>query len=292
MVLDSARLKMSAPCREFHAAMIKQSLNLKYKYCLHSMEFGLLESPPGSGKGTQSPIIKDEHCLCPLATGDMLRAVVSSKTALCIKAKEAMDNFKLVPFPDCSTSTKGDTLSIIFTLAPAFPNQRTLNFLNTNHASDTDHILELKHRCKNLKGPFTSQNCSVLHIHGRKSARFSSFEKVLAKLLKSLTSLARLLRILQVVSLFDFDVKLKDYLLKSYYKTTSLIATSTKGAVIFSGADHSVTEQMYGYGKNLGLSFQVADDILDFTQSAEQLGKPASSDLAKGNLTVQVINMA
>ncbi|PPS10625.1 hypothetical protein GOBAR_AA10011 [Gossypium barbadense] len=42
---------------------------------------------------------------------------------------------------------------------------------------------------------------------------------------------------------------------------------------------------MYEYGKNLGISFQVVDDILDFTQSAEQLGKPASSDLAKGNLT-------
>ncbi|MBA0754215.1 hypothetical protein Gogos_021808, partial [Gossypium gossypioides] len=80
-----------------------------------------------------------------------------------------------------------------------------------------------------------------------------------------------------------------DYLLKSYYKTTSLIATSTKGVAIFSGADHSVTEQMYEYGKNLGLSFQVVDDILDFTQSAEQLGKPASSDLAKGNLTALVI---
>ncbi|KAF8716464.1 hypothetical protein HU200_026344 [Digitaria exilis] len=39
---------------------------------------------------------------------------------------------------------------------------------------------------------------------------------------------------------------------------------------------------MYEYGRNLGLSFQVVDDILDFTQSAEQLGKPAGSDLAKG----------
>jgi all-trans-nonaprenyl-diphosphate synthase len=47
--------------------------------------------------------------------------------------------------------------------------------------------------------------------------------------------------------------------------------------------------QMYDYGKNLGLSFQVVDDILDFTQSAEQLGKPAGSDLAKGNLTAPVI---
>lgn len=46
---------------------------------------------------------------------------------------------------------------------------------------------------------------------------------------------------------------------------------------------------MYEYGKNLGLSFQVVDDILDFTQSAELPGKPAGSDLAKGNLTAPVI---
>lgn len=46
---------------------------------------------------------------------------------------------------------------------------------------------------------------------------------------------------------------------------------------------------MFEYGKNLGLSFQVVDDILDFTQSTEQLGKPAGSDLSKGNLTAPVI---
>ncbi|KAG4960671.1 Solanesyl diphosphate synthase 1 [Glycine soja] len=93
----------------------------------------------------------------------------------------------------------------------------------------------------------------------------------------------------QASSLFDCDVQLDEYLIKSYYKTASLIAASTKGAAIFSGADSSVTEKMYEYGRNLGLSFQVVDDILDFTQSAEQLGKPAGSDLAKGNLTAPVI---
>ncbi|CAN6333638.1 unnamed protein product [Urochloa humidicola] len=72
----------------------------------------------------------------------------------------------------------------------------------------------------------------------------------------------------QASTLFDCDITLDDYLLKSYYKTASLIAASTR---------------------NLGLSFQVVDDILDFTQSAEQLGKPAGSDLAKGNLTAPVI---
>ncbi|KAL1567264.1 sporulation-specific protein 2 [Salvia divinorum] len=93
----------------------------------------------------------------------------------------------------------------------------------------------------------------------------------------------------QASSLFDCDVHLDEYLIKSYYKTASLIAASTKGSSIFSGVDNAISEKMYQYGKNLGLSFQVVDDILDFTQSAEQLGKPAGSDLAKGNLTAPVI---
>lgn len=93
----------------------------------------------------------------------------------------------------------------------------------------------------------------------------------------------------QASSLFDCDLELEEYLIKSYYKTASLIAASTKGSSIFSGVDSDVNEQMYQFGKNLGLSFQVVDDILDFTQSAEQLGKPAGSDLAKGNLTAPVI---
>lgn len=50
-----------------------------------------LVGPPGSGKGTQSPIIKDDYCLCHLATGDMLRAAVAAKTPLGVKAKEAME---------------------------------------------------------------------------------------------------------------------------------------------------------------------------------------------------------
>lgn len=50
-----------------------------------------MTGPPGSGKGTQSPIIKDEYCLCHLATGDMLRAAVAAKTPLGVKAKEAMN---------------------------------------------------------------------------------------------------------------------------------------------------------------------------------------------------------
>ncbi|XP_077250682.1 adenylate kinase 4 [Tasmannia lanceolata] len=56
----------------------------------------ILVGPPGSGKGTQSPIIKDEYCLCHLATGDMLRAAAAAKTPLGLIAKEVMAKGELV----------------------------------------------------------------------------------------------------------------------------------------------------------------------------------------------------
>jgi adenylate kinase len=56
----------------------------------------LIAGPPGSGKGTQSPMIKNENCLCHLATGDMLRAAVAAKTPLGMEAKKAMDAGALV----------------------------------------------------------------------------------------------------------------------------------------------------------------------------------------------------
>eukprot|EP01023_Acetabularia_acetabulum_P052491 TRINITY_DN5825_c0_g1_i1.p1 TRINITY_DN5825_c0_g1~~TRINITY_DN5825_c0_g1_i1.p1 ORF type:complete len:243 (+),score=55.61 TRINITY_DN5825_c0_g1_i1:31-759(+) len=56
----------------------------------------ILVGPPGCGKGTQSPIIKSEHCLCHLATGDMLREAVAAKTEMGLKAKAAMDAGALV----------------------------------------------------------------------------------------------------------------------------------------------------------------------------------------------------
>ncbi|XP_024515023.1 probable solanesyl-diphosphate synthase 3, chloroplastic isoform X1 [Selaginella moellendorffii] len=93
----------------------------------------------------------------------------------------------------------------------------------------------------------------------------------------------------QASSLFDSEITLDNYLDKSYYKTASLIAASTRSAAIFSGADPSVCDKMFDYGKYLGLAFQIVDDILDFTQSTAQLGKPAGSDLAKGNLTAPAL---
>ena len=88
---------------------------------------------------------------------------------------------------------------------------------------------------------------------------------------------------------FDTSLSVEAYLEKSYYKTASLIANSSKAAGLLSDVSRETAEHLYGYGRHIGLAFQVVDDILDFTGSIDTLGKPAGSDLKSGNLTAPVL---
>jgi all-trans-nonaprenyl-diphosphate synthase len=93
----------------------------------------------------------------------------------------------------------------------------------------------------------------------------------------------------QGLSSFDTDVSLESYLEKSYYKTASLIANSAKAAGVLSDVSPELQEDLYQFGRGVGLAFQVVDDILDFTGTTDALGKPAGSDLKSGNLTAPVL---
>lgn len=68
-----------------------------------------------------------------------------------------------------------------------------------------------------------------------------------------------------------------------YNKTASLIEASAKAAALLAGKPH---EPLALYGKNLGLAFQIIDDILDITQDSQTLGKPAMHDFKEGKTTL------
>ena len=81
----------------------------------------------------------------------------------------------------------------------------------------------------------------------------------------------------------NFNNSYKKYLDMINKKTASLIEASAKSAAILASKD----EKAFAiYGKNLGLAFQMVDDILDITQDSKTLGKPAMFDFVEGKVTI------
>lgn len=85
-------------------------------------------------------------------------------------------------------------------------------------------------------------------------------------------------------STFNFDREI--YLEMIYQKTASLIEASAGAAALLAGKPKEV---YMTYGRNLGLAFQMIDDILDITQDAQTLGKPALHDFVEGKTTLPYI---
>ncbi|MFZ2098519.1 MAG: polyprenyl synthetase family protein [Anaerolineales bacterium] len=81
----------------------------------------------------------------------------------------------------------------------------------------------------------------------------------------------------------------EDYYRRIYSKTASLFETSTTTAAILSNADEQVIDAVKGFGYEIGMAFQMVDDILDFTSEQTTMGKPVASDLRQGIITLPVL---
>lgn len=79
------------------------------------------------------------------------------------------------------------------------------------------------------------------------------------------------------------------YLEKTYLKSASLISKSCRAAALLGERTPEVVEAAYQYGKNLGLAFQLVDDMLDYTINEAELGKPAGADLELGLATAPLL---
>ncbi|XP_010858133.1 PREDICTED: decaprenyl-diphosphate synthase subunit 1 isoform X2 [Bison bison bison] len=94
---------------------------------------------------------------------------------------------------------------------------------------------------------------------------------------------------LQLGSKENENERFAHYLEKTFKKTASLIANSCKAVSVLGCPDPAVHEIAYQYGKNVGIAFQLIDDVLDFTSCSEQMGKPTSADLKLGLATGPVL---
>ena len=93
----------------------------------------------------------------------------------------------------------------------------------------------------------------------------------------------------ELIHAFSSDQNMDDYYERIYNKTASLFATAAESGAILSGADEDIVSAMRTYGVNLGIGFQLIDDILDIASSKEKTGKPVGNDIAQGITTLPVL---
>jgi geranylgeranyl pyrophosphate synthase len=95
--------------------------------------------------------------------------------------------------------------------------------------------------------------------------------------------------ILEIMTAGRIDLTIESYYEKINHKTACLIAACCKGGAIVSQASDEEIALLYEYGLNLGIAFQIIDDILDYTEDQATIGKPAGNDLRQGMVTLPLI---
>ena len=88
---------------------------------------------------------------------------------------------------------------------------------------------------------------------------------------------------------FNSDQNITNYLRRINRKTALLIQLATEVGALTSNASDEVVRKLKMIGHYIGMSFQIIDDVLDFTSSEKKLGKPVGSDLMNGHITLPVL---
>jgi octaprenyl-diphosphate synthase len=92
--------------------------------------------------------------------------------------------------------------------------------------------------------------------------------------------------LIQSFDAYKLEQTMEHYLDRINRKTAALFATATETGAVLSQAPETSVGVLRDYGHNLGIAFQIIDDILDFAGTEEEMGKPIGSDLAQGTLTL------
>ncbi len=94
---------------------------------------------------------------------------------------------------------------------------------------------------------------------------------------------------LQLTSQRRYDQSLDEYYAKIERKTAVLLAASTFCGAVLGGLPEPQVDAIRRFGRQLGMSFQIADDVLDYLASEEEVGKPVGNDLKQGTVTLPLM---
>src|SRR5581483_4359160 len=124
----------------------------------------------------------------------------------------------------------------------------------------------------------------------------TAFQKTLDQrnfeILDILTNLTRRMtegELMQLVHRGNVDITEEEHLQIVLAKTACLFSAAAEIGAILGGASVAEQSALRDYGLNIGIAFQLIDDLLDFTASESKLGKPVASDLRDGKLTLPAI---
>lgn len=93
----------------------------------------------------------------------------------------------------------------------------------------------------------------------------------------------------QIRDFFNTKQSVRQYLLRIRRKTALLIAISCQLGAVAANTDRTTANRLYRFGYNVGMAFQIRDDLLDLYGTEKQIGKPPGSDMRQGNITLPVL---
>jgi octaprenyl-diphosphate synthase len=123
-------------------------------------------------------------------------------------------------------------------------------------------------------------------LYSKGFEELTSFNKEISSTIASAVTKLSIGELMDVRLSDKFNPDLDAYMQMIYQKTAALIEASASSAAMLAGKDADIYAI---YGRNLGIAFQIIDDILDITSTSEQLGKPAMADFEEGKTTLPYI---
>lgn len=132
-----------------------------------------------------------------------------------------------------------------------------------------------------LGGDFLYSKASGLAIESGKTEFMKLLNDTTLKMVEG--------QFLELENTHNWEISKERYMEIIILKTAALMSTACASGAIVAEADKRALEQLGHFGRNLGIVFQLLDDILDYTSREEDFGKPVGKDLREGKITLPLI---